>query len=100
MVGTGSDGITVVNGEKYPWIFKLISDVNNEHQLIKEVKKRGESCNSDHCLFDKKGVPSVFIYSLGKEHLEYHNVFDRADKLPMTKFAEIARLIELTLYSF
>lgn len=100
MVGTGSDGITVVNGEKYPWIYKMICDVNNDNQLVKEVKKRGESCNSDHCPFDKKGVPSVFIYSLGKEHLEYHNVFDRAAKLPMTKFAEIARLVELTLYSF
>lgn len=93
MVGTGSEGITVVNGEKYPEVMKTLTAINDAGGYLQAVKSRGESCNSDHCPFYQKGVPSVFIYSMGKEFVEYHNPDDRAAKLPFTDYDDIFRLL-------
>ncbi len=98
MVGTGSEGITVVNGATEP-LFDKLSEINEEHSLLAEVKPRGVSCNSDHCPFSKKGVPAVFIYTRGPEFMEYHNIYDRPENLPMTAFWELGRLmIELVRF--
>ncbi len=100
MVGTGSEGITMVNGEQLPGYFNQMVSINDESNYVSKVAKRGESCNSDHCPFYLKGVPAVFIYSMGKEHLAYHNLNDTYDKLPLTDYEDIFRLIRDFLYSF
>jgi Zn-dependent M28 family amino/carboxypeptidase len=93
MVGTGSEGITVVNATIFKDAFSTLQKINTEKNYVTKVNAREESCNSDHCPFYKKGVPSVFIYSLGKEYLEYHNVNDQASKLPLTDYEDIFRLM-------
>lgn len=93
MVGTGSDGFTVVNGSVYPEIASRMQQINQTNHFIKRVKIRGESCNSDHCPFYKKGVPSIFIYSMGKENQEYHSITDTYDKLPFTEYEDIFQLL-------
>lgn len=93
MVGTGSEGITVVNATVYGKEFKLMKEINDREHYLPEVASRGESCNSDHCPFYQKGVPSVFIYTRGKEFQEYHNVKDRAEDLPLTKYSGLFRLL-------
>jgi hypothetical protein len=93
MVGTGSDGITVVNGKVFRDDFDLLQQINEEEGFLKEVAIRGESCNSDHCPFYMKGVPAVFIYTRGKEFNEYHNLNDRADLLPLTEYEDLFRLL-------
>jgi aminopeptidase YwaD len=93
MVGTGSEGITVVNATLYEKEFKMMQDINEEKHYLPEVASRGESCNSDHCPFFKKGVPAVFIYTRGKEFQEYHNVKDRAENLPLTAYDSLFRLL-------
>lgn len=93
MVGTGSDGITVVNSTIFPKIYDNLVKINNENSYIKQVKSRGESCNSDHCPFYQKGVPAVFIYSMGKENTEYHTITDTYDKMTFTKYNEIFSLL-------
>ncbi|HLN54317.1 MAG TPA: M28 family peptidase [Lentimicrobium sp.] len=93
MVGTGSEGITVVNGEQLPAFYERMVKINSENEYVVKVAKRGESCNSDHCPFYKKGVPAIFIYSNGKEHLEYHNIYDQAARVPFTEYEDIFRLI-------
>ena len=93
MVGTGSDGITVVNGHTMHVIFNKLVQINETKKYLTAVKKRGQSCNSDHCPFFMKGVPAVFIYSQGSEFSEYHNVYDISKKLPLTKFNEILLLL-------
>ncbi len=93
MVGTGSDGITVVNGTLYEKAFNLLKEINQEKAYLKNVKIRGESCNSDHCPFYQKGVPSVFIYTMGKEYNEYHTVDDKPDDLPLTEYEDFFRLL-------
>lgn len=93
MVGTGSEGITMVNGEQLPVYFDKMVKINADNEYILKVAKRGESCNSDHCPFYKEGVPAVFIYSMGKEHTEYHNPDDRAEKVPLSEYEDIFRLL-------
>ncbi len=93
MVGTGSDGITIVNGKQLPDAFAVFKEINDSKGYLKEVKARGESCNSDHCMFYKKGVPAVFIYTRGKEFREYHNQDDVADALPLTEYKDLFRLL-------
>lgn len=100
MVGTGSEGITVVNGNTFSRQFDRLTKINADNEYILKVAKRGESCNSDHCPFYKKGVPAVFIYSMGKEHTEYHNIYDKADHLPLTEYEDIFRLLRDFVNSF
>lgn len=93
MVGTGSEGITIVNGTKFEEQYKKFERINKENGYLKAVVKRGESCNSDHCAFYEKGVPAIFIYAMGSEFAEYHNIYDVPHKLPLTKYNEIFRLL-------
>ena len=93
MVGSGSDGITVVNSSIFTKAYNLLVAINNNKQYLKEVKKRGEACNSDHCPFYKKGVPAVFIYTRGKECSEYHTPDDKAENLPLTEYDDLFRLL-------
>jgi aminopeptidase YwaD len=93
MVGTGSEGVTIVNSTIFPRAFDLMTKINAGNEYILTVKKRGESCNSDHCPFYEKKVPAVFIYSLGKEYTEYHNIYDRADLIPLSEYSDIFRLV-------
>lgn len=93
MVGTGSEGITMVNGVQYPEHFEKMVKINADNEYILKVVKRGESCNSDHCPFYKKGVPAVFIYSMGSEHIEYHSLKDKSQLVPLTEYEDIFRLI-------
>lgn len=100
MVGTGSDGITVVNGSVYKNEFSLLERLNGEmDKPLKKIVARGEACNSDHCPFYQKGVPAFFIYTIGKEYLKYHSVYDRAEDVPLTSYSELYQLVENFLYS-
>jgi len=100
MVGTGSTGITVVNGTVFKDAFKKLSDLNTSNSFIAQVKERGESCNSDHCPFYEKGVPSFFIYTTGSEYREYHSLNDRPENVPLTAYSGLFKLIETFMYSF
>lgn len=92
LAGTGDDGIQVVNGSVYQREFDLLSSINEEQQLLPQVKIRGESCNSDHCMFHRKGVRSFFIYTLGGI-AAYHDIYDRPETLPLTEFEDYFTLI-------
>jgi Zn-dependent M28 family amino/carboxypeptidase len=93
MVGTGSEGITIVNATVFPELFQQFVTLNEKGHFVKEVKERGESCNSDHCPFYQKGVPSIFIYTRGKEHMAYHTPLDNADNFPFTAYNGLFKLL-------
>jgi len=92
MVGTGDDGIMIVNGAVYENDFKKFEKINNENNYLLKVSKRGAAANSDHHSFYEKGVKYFFIYTLGGIS-EYHNVYDKAETLPLTKYENLFRLI-------
>ena len=93
LVSTGSEGITVVNATKFKEQYNRLNDINKEKAYLKTVVERDESCNSDHCAFYEKGIPAVFIYAMGSEFTEYHNLYDLPQKLPLTKYNEIFKLL-------
>jgi Zn-dependent M28 family amino/carboxypeptidase len=100
MVGTGSEGITMVNATVFKEAYERMVKINADHEYILTVKQRGESCNSDHCPFYQMGVPAVFIYSQGKEFTEYHNPDDKSSILPLTEYKDIFRLMVDFMDSF
>ena len=93
MVGTGSQGITVVNGHELPRISSALEEINREMKLLRYVARRSAACNSDHCPFYKKGVPAVFVYTQGKEYEQYHNIWDKASAVPLTAYEDLFVLL-------
>jgi len=100
MVGSGSDGITVVNGTLYDTLMQKMQAINTKNQFLKEIKLRGESCNSDHCPFYQKGVQSIFIYTRGKELVEYHTIADKPDNFPFTAYDGLFGLLTGLVQSY
>ncbi len=93
MVGTGSQGITVVNSNLFPKQYQKMVEINDEQKLLEKIKPRGESCNSDHCPFYQVGVPSIFIYTMGDENREYHTVTDTYERMKFTEYEDLFILL-------
>lgn len=93
MVGTGSDGLSVVNGKELPWAFALMDSINTSGNYFIDLRAGGESCNSDHCPYYRKGVPSFFLFTRGDENREYHNIYDTPERLPFTRYEALFHLI-------
>lgn len=93
MVGSGSKGIKVVNGTVFKDEFNKLVNINNEYNLLASVNKRGEAANSDHFPFYEKGIPSFFIYTLGDECKEYHNIYDTPENVPLTEYEDLFSLL-------
>ncbi len=92
IMGTGDEGITVVNGTIYNRAFNDLVKINDTLQLLKLIKPRGETANSDHYFFYKNHVPSIFIYTMGGIKA-YHDIYDRRETLPLTNFDEVFKLL-------
>ena len=93
MVGTGSKGITLVNGSVYRDDFDRLSDLNEQGGYLEKVKIRGESCNSDHCPYYQKGVKSFFIYAMGSGAGDYHCINDTEENLSLAGYEGIFKLL-------
>lgn len=92
MVGTGNDGIMVVNATEHVAEYQLLDSLNRQHGWLPQVAQRGKARNSDHHSFTEAGVPSFFIYTLGGT-AAYHDVQDVPDQLPLTKTQELGALL-------
>ena len=92
IMGTGNDGITVVNGKSNPKEFNLLNKINNKNNYLKKIKKRGKAANSDHYWFDKKGVKAIFIYTMGGSKA-YHDIQDSGSNLTLFKYNECFKLL-------
>ncbi|MDO5509479.1 MAG: M28 family peptidase [Weeksellaceae bacterium] len=92
ILGTGDDGVMVVNGSVYPEQFNNLQQINEDKKLLKEVRARGEACISDHCPFHMQEVPSFYIYTLGGV-AHYHDVHDTHANLNMSYFPQIMELL-------
>lgn len=99
LAGTGDEGIQVVNGSIYKDNFDRLVELNHTHKLLPNVRIRGAACNSDHCNFDRVGIPGFYIYTLGGIRA-YHDVFDRPETLPLTAFEDYFNLMRLFIEQF
>jgi hypothetical protein len=91
-MGSGEDGVTVVNGTVFKNQFDQLLKINQEQQLLKEIKIRGKAANSDHYWFTENNVPAFFIYTMGNNK-HYHDVLDTYEALSFTEYVDIVKLI-------
>ena len=92
IMGTGEQGITVVNGTLFKKEFDNLKEINTQKKYIKDVKIRGKAANSDHYFFSEKGVRAFFIYTMGGIKA-YHDIYDCAETLPLNEFENLFKLI-------
>ena len=92
IVGTGDEGIKVVNATEFPKQFDQLVKLNDKDQYMKVVSPRGKAANSDHYPFYVNGVPCFFIYTMGGI-AAYHDIYDRAETLPLTKYEDLFKLL-------
>lgn len=99
IMGSGEDGITVVNATLFNDAFEKLVSLNRAGAYITQVKSRGPAANSDHYFFTEKGVPSFFVYTMGPNK-NYHDVFDKYEALSFSAFEPLAKLLYEFLNSF
>lgn len=99
LAGTGEEGIKVVNGSVFKAQFDRLSELNRQYKLLPKIDIRGAACISDHCRFYEKGVPSFFIYTQGGIKA-YHDIYDKAETLPLTEFQHYFQLMLKFFTSF
>ena len=92
LLGTGDDGIMVVNGAIHEKAFEKLQQINARDQRVKQIKKRGKAANSDHYWFSEAGVPCFFIYTMGGISA-YHDIDDREITLPLTAYKSVFSLL-------
>jgi aminopeptidase YwaD len=92
LAGTGEQGIKVVNATVHKQRFEQLLSLNAQYKLLSKVEPRGAACNSDHCWFHEKGIPSFFIYTQGGISA-YHDIYDRSETLPLTAFESFFQLM-------
>ena len=92
IMGSGEDGITVVNSTLFPKEFDLLKSINAKKKLLKEIKPRGPAANSDHYYFTQAGVPAFFIYTMGPNK-HYHDIEDRYEALSFAAFDELNEVL-------
>ena len=91
ILGTGDDGIKVVNGTEFVPEFDRLVKLNDENRLLAKVSKRGKAAISDHYCFTEKGVRCFYWYTLGGV-AHYHDVHDKPETLPLNEFEDVFRL--------
>jgi aminopeptidase YwaD len=92
IMGSGEDGITAVNSTIFLDEYRLLNEINDEKKLLKRIKKRGATQNSDHYWFSQNGVPAFFIYTMGLNK-NYHDVFDTYEELTFEEYEDITTLL-------
>ena len=92
IMGSGEEGITIVNGSVHKKAFKKMLRINKRINAVKNIKARGKTSNSDHYWFSEKGVPAFFIYTRGPNK-HYHDIYDTYEELSFEAFENIANLL-------
>jgi hypothetical protein len=99
IMGSGEEGITVVNATLFKPEFDRLTELNQEGNNLPQVKSRGPAANSDHYFFTEKGVPAFFIYTMGPNK-HYHDIEDKAEALSYAAFEPLAQLLLGFMKSF
>lgn len=99
IMGSGEDGITVVNATLFKPEFEKLTELNREGKNLPQVKSRGPAANSDHYFFTEKGVPAFFVYTMGPNK-HYHDIEDRSEELSYAAFEPLAQLLLNFVRSF
>ncbi|GAB4131679.1 MAG: hypothetical protein Fur0041_02340 [Bacteroidia bacterium] len=92
ILGTGDEGITVVNATIWQNEFKELQKLNAQGSYLPQIKPRGKAAISDHYFFTEAGVKCFYFYTLGGIKA-YHDTCDRRETLPLTRYEPLFLLI-------
>ena len=92
IMGSGEEGITVVNSTLFPKEMEAIQKINTREKLLTQIKTRGPASNSDHYWFTQAGVPAFFIYTMGPNK-NYHDIFDTYSNLTFQETNDLLKLL-------
>ncbi len=92
ILGTGDEGVMVVNATVHTKEFNLLKELNSTGKYLPKINSRGKAANSDHYWFTEKGVPAFYIYTMGGIKA-YHDVFDIGKTLPLNGYKGIFKLL-------
>ncbi len=92
LLGTGEEGLMVVNATEYPAAFQILDSLNKQSGALSKIGQRGKAANSDHYWFSENGVPAFFVYTMGGIKA-YHDIYDLPETLPLTKTIAVGQLI-------
>lgn len=98
LMGGGDKGATIVNATLHEPEFSRLKSIADSLNF-QTLRKRGKAANSDHYPFSEKGVPAFFMYAEGGV-TAYHDVNDRADKLPLSRYPQLYKLIKSFMTGF
>ncbi|MDP2188929.1 MAG: M28 family peptidase [Sphingobacteriaceae bacterium] len=93
LMAGGSQGLMMVNALKNPAAYQALDSLNKAHSLLSSIQKRDNAANSDHYPFSQKGVPAVFLYTMG-DVTAYHDPNDRAEKLQLQHYPAVFELLQ------
>jgi aminopeptidase YwaD len=93
IMGSGEEGVTIVNATLFPNEFKVLEDINKEKNYVAKIGSRGPAANSDHYFFTQKGVPAFFMYTMGPNK-HYHDVGDTYEQLSFSEFNDLFLLLK------
>ncbi|MEN9743613.1 MAG: hypothetical protein RLZZ65_1418 [Bacteroidota bacterium] len=99
IMGSGEEGITVVNATLFKTEFERLQELNLEGSYLTQVKSRGPAANSDHYFFTESGVPAFFVYTMGPNK-HYHDIEDKSEELTFAAFEPLSKLLLSFLRSF
>jgi len=94
MIGTGEEGLKVVNGSELKRQFNFLKNINDSLKLLPKVQPRVQGCISDQCYFYRHGVPCFFVYTMGGTKA-YHDIYDKPKGLSLYSFDNLAELSKL-----
>lgn len=92
IMGSGEEGVTVVNATVFPKQFEFLTKVNDAQHYLVKIGSRGPAANSDHYFFTEAGVPAFFIYTMGPNK-NYHDVYDTYEALSFAEYNDLFRLL-------
>jgi aminopeptidase YwaD len=92
LMGTGDKGMMVVNGKVYTSYFDQLKSINNNKKYLLDVQSRPAAPISDHAPFYEKGIKSFYFYLLG-DYPNYHDVYDKFDKISLAGYEGSFKLI-------
>ena len=93
IMGSGEEGITVVNATLFPDEFSRLETINKSKNYLTQIKRRGPAANSDHYFFTEAGVPAFYIYTMGPNK-HYHDIYDTYQELSFSAFGNLSNLLE------
>lgn len=92
LMAGGSEGLMVVNAVQNPAAYQALDSLNQVHRLVSNIKQRDNAANSDHYPFSQKGIPAIFVYTLG-DVTAYHDPNDRPQMLQLHHYNVVFELL-------